>query len=213
MVGDLAPGSDRRFPPSPTELFARFRSLYDVCAADLTTELGLFYERHHKFVQYEKLLDSTRPEYLDPEWNRVFAGFLASLAREFGFVPARQWTGEPGMVWFWPSSPTGVGVLFQEVNEATDSILTRELPELAHDGAPLSVLIMYPDYPLATGTSDLRESTDRWRELVQRTLTTLGLRGDFLMVTISAMSWELPSTWAGFVWDRGSGELRPVPVV
>ncbi|MCI4365102.1 MAG: hypothetical protein L3K10_03450 [Thermoplasmata archaeon] len=210
MSKEFAQGPDQRTPPSPDELFARFRKLYDASAADMTTELGLFFERHYKFVQYEQLLDTNRPEYLDQEWNRVFAGFIASLAREFGFVPGRQWTGVPGMIWFWPSSPTEVGVLFQEVNEANDSILTREVPQMVRDGAPVSVLIMYPDYPLAPGTSDVAQSTDRWRKKVGHALSGLGPSGDFLLMTISAVSWELPSTWAGFVWDPTAAELRPV---
>ena len=114
------------------------------------------------------------------------------------------------MVWFWPSNPMGVGVLFHEVNEANDSILTRDVPQLLRDGAPLSVLIIYPDYPLAPGTTDLAQSTDRWRENVERVLSSLRPPGEFLLVTISAASWELPSTWAGFVWDRSSERLRPL---
>jgi hypothetical protein len=202
------PQSEERAPPSPSELFGRFRTLYDASASDPTTELGLFYERHYKFVQYEQLLDTNRPEYLDQEWNRVFSGFLASLAREFGFVPARQWTGPPGMVWFWPASPTEVGVIFQEANDAVDTIDGVDVPLLVREKAPLSVLVMYPDYPLAPGTLDLAESTDRWRRRVEEALGSVPPGGEFLLVTISAFAWEIPSTWQGFAWDGGAGELR-----
>ena len=194
--------------PSPEELFGRFRGFYDTCAADARTELGLFYERHYQYVQYEQLLDTRRPEYFDREWNRVFSGFLAALGREFGFVPARPRIDDPGMVWYWPSTPMGVGVVFEEVNEARPSILTREVPQLARNGAALSVLIMYPDYPLAPGTLDLEESAERWRAGVERTLTELRAMAPFLLLTISAYSWELPSTWAGFAWNLSSARLE-----
>jgi hypothetical protein len=202
--------SEERVPPSPTDLFGRFLRLYDASAADPTTELGLFFERHYRFIQYEELLDTNRPEYLDQEWNRVFSGFLASLAREFGFVPARQWTGPPGMVWFWPASPTEVGVIFQEANDALDSITVIDVPQLVREAAPLSVLVMYPDYPLAPGTLDLAGSTAQWRERVEQTLASLGPTGKFLLVTISAFAWELPSTWQGFAWDDRARQLVPV---
>jgi hypothetical protein len=210
MSGGPLPGSTRATLPSPEELFGRFRGFYDACAADVRTELGLFYERHYKFVQYEQLLDTRRPEYFDREWNRVFSAFLAALGREFGFVPARPRVDEPGMVWYWPSTPMGVGAVFEEVNEARPSILTREVPQLVRDEPPLSVLIMYPDYPLAPGTLDLAASSERWRVGVEQALTELRARGHFLLLTISAYSWELPSTWAGFAWDPTSARLEAV---
>jgi hypothetical protein len=70
------------------EWLARFRSQFNEAASDPRTALGLFYERRRRFVvgPGSSLLD--RPEYTYEEWNRTFATFLSSLAREFGLVQA-----------------------------------------------------------------------------------------------------------------------------
>jgi hypothetical protein len=202
-------GPDRR-PPTTRELFDRFRALYDRQAEDQTTALGLFFERHQTTVRYQPAGNSPLPEYLEPEWKRVFDELLAAVAREFGLVPGTEWTGTPGMVWYWPSSPSEVAVLVQEAIVADETLLRREVPGLVADGAPLSFLIVYPDDPLPPDATDFVQSCETWRKDLEKALDDAQLAREFLVAMISAYSWEIPSSWIGFGWDSSSRRLVPL---
>jgi hypothetical protein len=186
----------------------RFREQYDAAAGSQFTELGLFYERHRKFIQYQRMSDPDHPEYSDAEWDRVMGSFLLGLAREFGLVQAPGGQGQHELSWFWPGVPQAPAATIRAANNATDSILTEDLPQVVRSGAELSVLVMYPDYPHPPGTDSIDDATTAWRSRVESELLRLGLDRGFLLLTISAYAWDVPAPWKGFVWNPQLGVLE-----
>jgi hypothetical protein len=108
----------------------RFQEKFGVSATDLSTELGLFYERHRKSVQYQHLTDPDHPEYTDEEWDRVMGSFLPGPAREFGLVHAPGREGHHELGWFWLGAPQAPAATIRVANRATDSILTEDIPRV-----------------------------------------------------------------------------------
>jgi len=201
--------------PPPTVIYARewlarFRSHFDEAAGDMRTGLGLFYDRHRRFVTGPTALDANAVEYTDDEWNRTFATFLSSLAREFGLVQAPGWEEVPQLMWFWHGVPDRPAVVIREVNVAGDTIVDQEIPAMVRSGALLTVLVIYPDYPSPPGASSVEEATEAWRTRVQEELTHLGVNNEFLLTTISAFSWEIPAPWKGFAWHPTQKAMSPV---
>ncbi|HEY1198964.1 MAG TPA: hypothetical protein VGG32_09635 [Thermoplasmata archaeon] len=192
------------------EWLARFRSQFDEAAGDPRTALGLFYDRHRRFVAGPGNLPPSRPEYSYEEWNRTFATFLASLARDFGLVQAPGWTDVPQLMWFWHGIPDRPAVAIREVKVATDSIVEQDLPSVVRSGALLTVLVIYPDYPAPQGTRSVEEATERWRARIGDELARLGLTREFLLTTISAFDWDLPAPWKGFAWHPSERSMSPV---
>jgi hypothetical protein len=203
-------GESPRNPIYAREWLSRFRSQFDEAAADLRTGLGLFYDRHHRFVTGSTPADPDHPEYTDDEWNRTFAIFLSSLAREFGLVQAPGWTDLPQLMWFWHGVPDRPAVVIREVNVAADSVVEHDVPSMVETGALLSVLVIYPDYPPPAGVSSVEEATERWRARVEQELSRLGVRNEFLLTTISAYSWDLPAPWKGFAWQPEAQSMSAV---
>ncbi|MFI5413687.1 MAG: hypothetical protein ACHQ0I_03780 [Candidatus Lutacidiplasmatales archaeon] len=176
----------------------------------MRTGLGLFYDRHRRFVTGPTALDANAVEYTDDEWNRTFATFLSSLAREFGLVQAPGWEEVPQLMWFWHGVPDRPAVVIREVNVAGDTIVDQEIPAMVRSGALLTVLVIYPDYPSPPGVSSVEEATEAWRTRVQEELTHLGVNNEFLLTTISAFSWEIPAPWKGFAWHPTQKAMSPV---
>ncbi len=187
-----------------------FRSHFDAAAADSITELGLFYDRHRNYLRYEKLMDPGMVEYTDVEWSDVMSAFLARLAREFGLFQARDWAGRSELAWFRPGTQLEIEVLIQQVDDAEDTILTRDVPALSGSGAELGVLIMYPDNPLPAGANSLAQGTEIWRNRIETRLRMLGLTSGFLLLTIGTDAWELPAPWYGFSWNPAVQLLEPL---
>jgi len=186
----------------------RFRDQFDVSAMSTYTDLGLFYERHRKFVEYQPMSDPNHPEYTDAEWDRVMGAFLDSLAGEFGMVQAADWEGRPELIWFWPGVPQAPAVTIRAANSASEAIVTEALPQIVRSGAELSVLLMYPDYPHPPGTTSIEEATADWRTRLEVALHGLKANRRFLLLTISAYAWDVPAPWKGFVWNAGAGRLE-----
>lgn len=192
------------------EWLARFRSLFDEAADDPRTALGLFYERHRRFVAGPGTEAPSRPEYTYEEWNRTFAAFLASLARDFGLVQAAGWTDVPQLMWFWHGLHDRPAVAIREVKVAADSIVEHDVPSVVKAGALLTVLVLYPDYPAPVGSGSVEEATEHWRARVGEELARLGLTREFLLTTISAFDWGIPAPWRGFAWRPSEAKMVPV---
>jgi hypothetical protein len=192
------------------EWLARFRAQFDEAANDPRTALGLFYERHRRFTAWPGILPPSRPEYTYEEWNRTFAAFLATLARDFGLVQAPGWTDVPQLMWFWHGIPDRPAVAIREVKVAAESVVDHDIPSVVNSGALLTVLVIYPDYPAPQGASSVEDATERWRERVGEQLAHLGLTREFLLTTISAFDWDLPAPWKGFAWHPSERSMIPV---
>jgi hypothetical protein len=192
------------------EWLARFRSQFDEAASDPRTALGLFYERHRRFVALPGSLPPSRPEYTYEEWNRTFATFLASLARDFGLVQTPGWTDLPQLMWFWNGVPDRPAVVIREVKVAGDAIVEQEIPSVVRSGALLSVLVIYPDFPPPPGAVSVEEATERWRARVAEKLDRLEMEREFLLTTISAFDWKIPAPWKGFAWRPRDRSMIPV---
>lgn len=199
-----------RNPIYAREWLTRFRTQFDEAAGDLRTGLGLFYERHRRFVIGSFPTDPDHPEYTDDEWNRTFATFLASLARDFGLVQAPGWTDLPQLMWFWHGVPDRPAVVIREVNVAADSIVEQDVPSMVETGALLTVLVIYPDYPSPAGAVSVEQATERWRARVEQRLARLRVQNEFLLTTISAYSWDVPAPWKGYVWQPGAQMMAPL---
>lgn len=185
----------------------RFCERYDAAAGSTLTELGLFYERHGKFMEYGQRSDPDNPEYTDKEWNRVMASFLGQLAGDMGLVQAQDPEGRPQLEWYLPGVPDRPTVVIRSVSEATSAILSQDLVELSLLGSDLTVLLMYPDYPLPEGASTFEGATRTWRAQIAQRLSELRPERETLALMISAYSFELPAPWQGFVWNPNSGAL------
>lgn len=192
------------------EWFRRFRELYNSSAGSLLTELGLFYDRHRKFVEYAQLSDPDSPEYTDEEWNRVMEDLLGTLAREMGLVQAPDRGKEGQLEWYLPGVPDRPTVVIRAASDATNSILTHELVELSRAGTDLSVFLMYPDYPLPEGSSTFEAATGAWRKRLEQRLAELVPQREVLTLMISAYSFDVPAPWQGFVWNPSSASLDRV---
>jgi hypothetical protein len=192
------------------EWLARFRSQFDEAADDPRTALGLFYERHRRFVAVPGPGSPALPEYTYEEWNRTFAVFLASLARDFGLVQAPTWTDVPQLIWFWHGLPDRPAVAIREVKVAGDAVVEQEVPSVVRSGALLTVMVLYPDFPARAGTTSVDEATEHWRAKVAEELARLGVTGEFLLTTISAFDWEIPAPWKGFAWHPSERSMTPV---
>jgi len=193
------------------EWLSRFRALYDDAASNPQTALGLFYDRHRRFVAEPAGDPLSRPEYTFEEWNRTLSVFLGSLAREFGLVQAESWSEVPQLLWYWHGVANSPAVAIREVNVAGESVIQQDVPSVVNAGALLSVLILYPDFPPPYGTSTMEEAREHWRSRIAMELDRLDLHREFLLATISAFDWELPSHWSGFEWRSGERSMAPVP--
>jgi hypothetical protein len=196
---------------SAQEWFRRFREEYSRAAESPLTALGLFYDRHRRFADFQKVSDPSHPEYTDEQWDRVMADFLASLSGDLGLFQPTDWEGRPNFEWFWPSEPQRAAVTIRPVNNATNTILTQDVPEIISSNAELSVLVMYPDYPNPPGTEGIEEATRAWSRNVELVLHSLRPSREFLLMTISAYSWDLPAPWKGYVWNSRSARLEEAP--
>jgi len=192
------------------EWLTRFRSQFDEEAGDPRTALGLFYERRRRYVAVPGYSAGSATEYSYEEWNRTFATFLASLAREFGLVQAAGWTDVPQLMWFWHGVPDPPAVTIREVKVAGDAIVQQEIPSVVKSGALLTVLVMYPDSPPPSDSSSVDSETERWRAKVADELARVGLTREFLLTTISAFDWEIPAPWKGFAWCPNEHAMVPV---
>ena len=192
------------------EWLARFRAQFDEAAGDPRTALGLFYDRHRRFVVGPGNAPPSRPEYTYEEWNRTFAAFLASLARDFGLVQASGGTDLAQLMWFWHGVPDRPAVAIRESKVATDSIVKQDLPSVVKSGALLTVLVIYPDFPSPLGTASVDEATEQWRARIGEELARLGQTREFLLTTISAFDWDLPAPWKGFAWHPSERSMSPV---
>ncbi|MCI4353623.1 MAG: hypothetical protein L3K14_09645 [Thermoplasmata archaeon] len=200
-------------PRERTRLHARdwfrgFREMYDSSAGSLLTELGLFYDRHRKFVQFGQRSDPKNPEYTDEEWNRVMTTLFGQMAEGRGLIQAPDREDRPQLVWYLPGVTDRPTVIIRAASDATDAILTRDLPDLSRSGAELAVFLMYPDYPLPEGTSTIDEATSAWESRLSRRLEELQARHEVLTLTISAYSFDLPAPWRAFLWDPDSRSLQ-----
>jgi len=193
------------------EWLARFRSRFDEEAGDPRTALGLFYERHRRFVVAPGSDSASTPAYSYEEWNRAFAAFLASLARDFGLVQFPGWTDVPQLLWFWHGVPDRPAVAIREVKVAGEAVVREEVPSVVKTGALLTVLVLYPDAPPPLGTTTVDEATERWKERVAEELLRLGVTQEFLLATISALDWDVPAPWKGFAWLPQEQTMTPVP--
>jgi hypothetical protein len=192
------------------EWFRRFSELYNNSAGNLLTELGLFYDRHRKFVEYGQLSDPDDPEYTDEEWNRVMEDLFGKLAGELGLVQAPDREPNGQLEWYLPGVPDRPTVLIRAASDASGSILTHDLVELSKAGPYLSVFLMYPDYPLPEGSSTFEAATRVWKRRLEQRLAELGPRRQVLALMISAYSFDVPAPWRGFVWNPSSASLDPV---
>jgi len=134
-TGPGRPRSPMMAPLAPDVIYAkewlaRFRSLFDQEAADPRTALGLFYERHRRFVPVAGAVAPSRPEYTYEEWNRTFTAFLASLARDFGLVQTASWSDVPQLMWLWHGLPDRPAVAIREVKVAGEAIVREEVPSV-----------------------------------------------------------------------------------
>lgn len=192
------------------EWLSRFRALFDEAASDPRTALGLFYERQRRFVAVSGGHLGGPPEYSYEEWNRTFAAFLATLARDFGLVQATGWTDAPQLMWFWNGLPDRPAVTIREVKVAGDAIVRQEIPSVVKSDALLTVLVIYPDFPALRDGRSIEEATELWRTKVAEELARLGVTREFLLATISAFDWEIPAPWKGFAWRPSDRSMVPV---
>lgn len=194
-------------PFDAQDWFRRFRDRYNAAAASQLTELGLFYDRHRKFVEYGQRSDPTNPEYTDEEWNRVMAGLFAELATEQGLVQAADWEGHTQLEWYLPGVTDRPLVVIRGSSDATNKILTQDLVELSRRPSDLAVFLMYPDYPCPKGTATVDEASQAWQARIEQRLRDLEPRKQILTLMISAYSFDLPAPWRGFVWSPNSRTL------
>jgi len=192
------------------EWLARFRALYDQEAGDPRTALGLFYERHRRFVTGPAGSTPSRTEYTYEEWNRAFAAFLGSLAREFGLVQTDDWSNVPQLMWIWHGRPERPAVAIREAKVAGDAVVQDDLPSVVRSGALLSILVIYPDFPSLSGAQSFEEAAERWRCRVGDALDRIGMEREFLLTAISAFDWEVPAPWKGFAWFPSERSMRPL---
>ena len=190
------------------EWFRGFREMYDSSAGSLLTELGLFYDRHRKFIEFGQRSDPQHPEYSDDEWNRVMTTLFGQMAEDRGLIQTPEAGSPPELEWFLPGVIDRPTVIIRAASEANEVILERDLPKLSKSGAELGVFMMYPDYPLPAGTSTIDEATAAWEARLARRLDELEARQELLMLTISAYSFDLPAPWRGFLWDPSSHTLQ-----
>ena len=191
--------------------FHRFCELYDSSAGSLLTELGIFYDRHRKFVEHGQLSDPSNPEYTDGEWNRVMATVLGELAGEMGLVQAPDPECRGQLEWYLPGVTDRPSVVIRSVSEATNEMLTRDLVELSRFRSNLSVFVMYPDYPVPEGSSTFDGAVREWRRRIQRRLAELRPERELVTLMISAYSFDVPAPWRGYLWNRASASLEPLP--
>ena len=208
MVSTLEPHQSTRV--TAHDWFRRFTELYDRSASSDLTEMGLFYDRHRKFVEYGQRSDPGHPEYTDEEWNRVMAGLLGELAGTFGLIQAPDWQGDHQLEWYLPGVTDKPTVVIRETSNATPSILNQDLAELAQLAAELSVFVMYPDYPLPPGATTFGAATRAWSDRIALQLSELRPGGEVLALMISAYSFDLPAPWKGYAWNRTAGVLDPL---
>jgi hypothetical protein len=203
---------DRRGGPgfNAEEWFRRFSELYNASAGSTLTELGLFYDRHRKFVEYGQLSDPKDPEYTDEEWNRVMEDFLGKLAGDLGLVQAIDHEQTGRLEWYLPGVSDRPTVVIRSASDATSSILTRELVELSRARTDLSVFLMYPDYPPPEGSSTFDAAARAWRHRLEQRLIELRPQRKVLTLMISAYSFDIPAPWLGFVWNPSSASLDQV---
>lgn len=192
------------------EWLTRFRARFDEEAGDPRTALGLFYERHRRFVAAPGFASVARPDYTYEEWNRAFAAFLASLARDFGLVQAAGWTDVPQLLWFWHGVPDRPAVAIREVKVAGDAVVQQEVPSVVKSGALLTVMVLYPDAPPPSGAKTVDQATEDWKDKVAGELSRLGVTQEFLLATISALDWDIPAPWKGFAWQPRERTMTPV---
>lgn len=192
------------------EWLSRFRALFDEAASDPRTALGLFYERQRRFVAVSGGIAGSPAEYTYEEWNRTFASFLASLARDFGLVQATGWTDTPQLMWFWNGQSDRPAVTIREVKVAGDAIVRHEIPSIVKSDALLTVLVIYPDFPALSEGETVEAATEQWRGKVAEELARLGMTREFLLATISAFDWEIPAPWKGFAWRPDDRSMVPV---
>lgn len=190
------------------EWLARFRALFDAEAGDPRTALGLFYERHRRFVAGPNREEPNRPEYTYEEWNRAFAAFLGSLAREFGLVQTDDWTNVPQLMWIWHGRPEHPAVVIREAKVAGDSVVREDLPSVVRSGALLTVLVIYPDFPPPEGVGSFEEAIEYWRCRVGEELSKVGMDREFLLTAISAFDWDVPAPWKGYAWHPIERTMR-----
>lgn len=98
-------------PPKPTRLRARewfrgCREMYDSSAGSLLTELGLFYDRHRRFIEFGQRSDPTHPEYTDEEWDRVMTTPLGQMAEGRGLIQTPRSKTGPSWSGTFPASLT-----------------------------------------------------------------------------------------------------------
>ncbi len=188
--------------------FRRFRALYNASAASPLTELGLFYDRHQKFVQYGQRSDPKNPEYTDDEWNRVMSSLFGELAGDLGLAQAPDSEGQPRLEWYLPGVTDRPSVVIWGTSEASPTILARDLAHLSRAGPDLSVVLMYPDYPYPEGASNYDEAALVWRRRLEARLAELRPRGEILTLMISAYSFDLPAPWLGYLWRPSRAALE-----
>jgi hypothetical protein len=179
----------------------RFCELYDASASSLLTELGLFYDRHRKFVEYGQRSDRGNPEYTDDEWNRVMESLLGQFAGDMGLVQTPDPGGRQQFEWFLPGVSDRPTVVIRAASAATNTILSQDLVDLSRTGAHLSVFVMYPDYPPPEGSTTIGGATRAWKSRIEKRLEELRPERELLALMISAYSFDVPAPWQGFVWD------------
>jgi hypothetical protein len=199
-----------REAPDAREWFNRFRARYDTIASDPATRLGLFYERHRHFLVLVEPSRSDMVEYTNREWTKIMVGFLSQLAVEFGFNQTVTSDDQRHLAWFRPSVGGKRAVEIVQEDHATEAIVSSALPALVAAGSDLSVLMMYPDYPMPPGTEDLAGATEAWRVKVEATLARLRPPHPFLLLTIGANSWDIPARWHAFDWNPSDARLDPI---
>ena len=150
------------------------------------------------------------PTYTYEEWNRAFAAFLASLARDFGLVQAPGWTDVPQLLWFWHGVPDRPAVAIREVKVAGETVVRQEVPSVVKSGALLTVLVLYPDAPPLPEATMVDEAAQHWKDRVAEELARLGMTQEFLLATISALDWDIPAPWKGFAWQPREQTMAPV---
>lgn len=188
--------------------FRRFRALYNASAASPLTELGIFYDRHRKFVEYSQRSDPANPEYTDEEWNRVMSTLFGELAGDLGLAQAPDSRGHPRLEWYLPGVTDRPSVVIWGTSEAAPTILTEDLAQLTRSGPDLSVVLMYPDYPYPEGASTYDEAALVWRRRLESRLYELRPGREILTLMISAYSFDLPAPWLGYLWRPSRAALE-----
>jgi hypothetical protein len=204
-----------RHPPDslhPREWFQRFRVRYDASASDPTSAVGLLYERHRDLARSEAAVAADAVEYTNRAWTNALGTLAARLALELGFDQVTEWTSEQELMWLRLGESQKAAVLIHQANDAHDSIVTSVLPRLVRSGAPLCVLVMYPDYPPPEGATTLERATEVWRMRIEAALRNLRARTGFLLLTIGWNQWGVPAPWRGFSWDAQRGSLAPIGI-